>query len=358
MWTSDHAAHLAELPVEALATDPTPASWHGPLVAMGTHCRDGAWVVSGPQSVAAALDSRALSVVPATRPELRGPAGPAADLMARMARFCDGAEHKRRRDLVMRLLPPVAEVTRIAEMRARDYLRGCTAPFDIMPLARSMPGEVLARALGLEAREADRAAALTGVLCDALAPSRLPREGTRPSPDAAAAAIGTFTASLGSRDPEQLTAVISILFQARDATAALIGGAMLPCASPAPISAPGQPGQPAYPGQGVEHALRNDAPVQCTRRTATADVQIGDAVIPAGAPVWIFLATAEVGTGMPATFGAGPHGCPGAAHASAIAGQVVTVLRDDCWRPVTGQRVEYEPRPNIRMPVRVLVTRP
>jgi hypothetical protein len=61
---------------------------------------------------------------------------------------------------------------------------------------------------------------------------------------------------------------------------------------------------------------------------------------------------------MPATFGAGPHGCPGAAHASAIAGQVVTVLRDDGWRPVTGQRVEYEPRPNIRMPVRVLVTRP
>ena len=124
---------------------------------------------------------------------------------------------------------------------------------------------------------------------------------------------------------------------------------MLPGASPVPGSGP---------SQGVEHALRTDAPVKCTRRIAIADAPVGDAAIPACAAVWIFLATAELGTGMPATFGAGSHGCPGAAHATAIASQIVTVLQNDGWRPVTGQRVEYEPRPNIRLPERVLVTRP
>ena len=348
MWTPVHPAQLAELPVEELATNTTPDHWHGPLVAIGTHCRDGAWVISGPASVAAALDSPALSVVPPTSPDRRGPAGAAADLTARMARFCDGELHQRRRDLLMRLLPPVAEVTRVADVRASEYLRRRRAPFDIMPMARSMPVEVLARALGLAADDADRAAVLTGVLCDALAPSRQPRQGTRHGADAAAAMLGTLLAGPGSRDQEQLAAVISILFQARDATAALIGAAMLPGTAPTPGSAP---------SQRVENALRNDAPVQCTRRTAMAAAPVGDAVIPAGAPVWIFVATAELGTGVPATFGAGPHGCPGAAHATAIASQVVTALHSDGWRPVTGQRVEYETRPNIRMPIRVLVAR-
>lgn len=343
-----HPAQLAELPVEELATSTMPERWHGPLMALGTHCRDGAWVVSGPESVAAALDSPALSVIAATPPDLRGRAGPATDLLARMARFCDGAVHQRRRDLVTRLMPTVAAVSRVAEVRANDYLRRHTHPFDIMPMARSMPAEVLGRALGLLADEADRAAALTGVLCDALAPSRQPREGARQAADAAAAALGTLVAGLGSQDQEQLAAIISILFQARDATAALIGAAMLPGASPGPGSGP---------SQRVEHVLRRDGPVQCTRRTAMAEVPVGDELIPAGAPVWIFVATAEVGTDVPATFGAGPHGCPGAAQAAAIASQIVTALHGGGWRPVTGQHVEYEPRPNIRMPIHVLVAR-
>jgi cytochrome P450 len=132
------------------------------------------------------------------------------------------------------------------------------------------------------------------------------------------------------------------LVQARDATAALIGLAVLT-------------GQHSSAAQRVDHVLRRDAPVQCTRRAVAADTAIGDVVLPAGAGLWIFLAAVERGTPLPATFGAGPHACPGAAHATAIARQVVSVLDAEGWQPAAGQRIDLERRPNIRSPRKVLV---
>lgn len=358
MWTPVQSQQLAELPVGELATAAVPDRWHGALQAMGTHCRNGSWVVSGPQGVSTALASSALSVVP---PDSGGQPGPAARLVARMARFSDGTAHASRRELVMRLLPPVPEVARIAGTRANDYLRRRAAPFDIMPMARSLPAEVLARAVGLPPAEAAHAAALTGALSDALAPSLLPWRGTGRDPDSVAVELTDLVAGVTKPDDDDnAVAIISILFQARDATAALIGTAVLAgCRVAIAASRPagGIPAARRTPAQQVEHVLRNDAPVQCTRRTALTDVAIGASVIPAGTPVWIFVATAERGAGVPATFGMGPHGCPGAAHASAIARQVVTVLEADSWQPVAGQRIDLEPRPNIRMPSRVLVAR-
>jgi cytochrome P450 len=360
MWTPVLPDQLAGLSVGELATSTAPDRWHGPLQALGTHSRDGAWVVSGHRAVSAALASSALCV--------RAPAkanGPAADLLARMARFSDGPEHRRRRDLVNRLLPPVTDVARSAGARANDYLLRRAATFDIMPMARTLPAEVLARGLGLPPAEAARAAILTGLLCDAVTPALQPRPAGAGRADAAAAEVCALLstvrspgrpvrpgrpARLGSQDDEQVAAAASILFQARDATAALIGTAILAG------SAAGR--ELRTPSQRIEHILRREAPVQCTRRTATADAHIGDAVIPAGAPVWVFVATAERGTGMPATFGTGPHGCPGAALATAIARQVVAVVDAEGWRPVPGQRTDFEPRPNIRVPGRVLVARP
>ena len=58
------------------------------------------------RDVEAALGSAALSVVPAA-----GNGGPAAELIASMARFSDGAEHDRRRELLVSMLPPVAGTT-------------------------------------------------------------------------------------------------------------------------------------------------------------------------------------------------------------------------------------------------------
>jgi cytochrome P450 len=343
MWTEVLPEQLADIPIEQIATSSAPDRWHGPLRQAGTHCRDGAWVVAGPRDVAAALAAPELTVAPPA-----GPDRPAARLLASMARFSDGPDHRRRRELVASMLPPVPRVSRTAGVRTNDYLRRRNATFDVMPLARQLPAEVLAGALGLAPSDAARAATLTGLLCDAVTPSLTPREGTAVMGDDAASQLTALMAGRWGQDTERATAAISILFQARDATAGLIGTALL---------ADGRAGSAVSPAQQVDQVLRHDAPVQCTRRTARTDVPIGDAVIPAGAPVWIFLATAERGSAIPATFGSGPHGCPGAAHASAIARQMVAVLAAEGWHPVAGQRIELEPRPNIRVPARVQVTR-
>jgi cytochrome P450 len=358
MWTSLQPSDVASCPVGELATSAPPGRWHDALRRLGTHERDGAWVVAGTRDVAAALASEDLSVAPAA-----GQHGPAARLVARMARFSDGAEHHRRRELLIGMLPPVARVVTAAGALANDYLRRRSASFDIMPAARLIPAEALGLALGLTPAAAQRAAALTGALCDAVTPSLRPRAGTaragtaragaKSASDAAAVDLAALLASgLGTDDEDMVIAAISILFQARDATAALIGTTLLAGGRGGPVAG----GSTSVPHR-VEDVLRHEAPTQCTRRTAVAGTAIGDAAVPAGAPVWIFLATAERGTGVPATFGSGPHGCPGSAHAAAIASQVVTVVEADGWRLVPGQRIELEPRPNLRVPARVLVAR-
>jgi cytochrome P450 len=348
MWTEVPSQQLAGTPVEHIATSSAPDRWHGALLQAGTHARDGAWVVVGAGDVAAALASPSLSVAPAAGGALSGQDSPAARLLARMARFSDGPDHRRRRELLTSLLPPVPRVARTAAVRINDYLLRRNAAFDIMPLARLLPAEVLASALGLPPTDAARAATLTGMLCDAVTPSLLPRTGTAAAGDEAADQLVALLASHWGQAEERVTAGISILFQARDATAALIGTALV-------ADGRGDPGLPA--AQRVEHVLRREAPVQNTRRTSLAPTQIGDALIPAGSPVWIFIATAERGSAIPATFGSGPHGCPGAAHATAIARQILAVLAAEGWHPVAGQRIDLEPRPNLRVPARVLVAR-
>jgi cytochrome P450 len=338
MTTTTTPDRLAGVPVTELASRPDPARWHQALRSLGTHARGGQWVVSTPPDVAAALTAAGLHVVP---PAATG--GAAADLIARMARFCDGDAHRRRRALTVRLLPPVGEIAGHAADLAEGYLRARAAAdlLDVMPLARTLPAEALARAMGLSAKDAAAAADATGRLCEALSSARAAGGAE------AAIALGAALGPLRLSGEDEAAAAASILFQARDATAALIGAAVL-------ASARAQPGQTAVL---VDSVLRRDGPVQCTRRTAVADTAIGAVVIPRGADVWIFLAAAELGNGPPATFGGGPHGCPAAGPAAAIARAVVAALDAGDWRAVAGQHVDYAARPNLRLPCRVLVSR-
>ena len=64
------------------------------------------------------------------------------------------------------------------------------------------------------------------------------------------------------------------------------------------------------------------------------------------------IAAAEQGfPSQPATFGAGPHACPAAAHAVAMTRGVLSALRADGWQLVPGQPV----RPNLQLPAAVLM---
>lgn len=241
---------------------------------------DGTWLVDRPADVAVALD--ALSVA--------GPGG----LVGGMARFSDGTEHARRRAEVEAVLPDLAGL-REAAMARTPTPRG---EFDVMPIAFDVPVAVLAGALGVH--DVDAAVRLTRDLCASRS-------------DEAFLALAALLS-----DP----AAVSVLFQAHDATAALIAAAVL--------------------DGGVEQAVRA-APVHRTQRSTVADTVIGGVVLPAGSALWVSLA--ETGT-----FGAGRHSCPGAALATALAQGVVDALGD--LRIVD---VEYESRPNMRLPARLIV---
>lgn len=342
---------VPDLPVELLATATRPSVQHAQLRARGVHRRDSGWVVARPADVTAALASPALSVATPVAVEATPP-GDARLLQARMARFTDPPQHAPRRALLEQLLPDPAGLQPAASRQTSAALQGRTGTFDAMTLARCVPVLVLAAALGVPAAETARVAVLVGQLCDALAPSLAP-PATSSSGDDAARALGELLQYVGPWDGDQVDAAAALLFQARDATAALIGNALLAddAAHPAPAH--------RDPGLAVEQALRWDAPVQCTRRTARADVQLGGVTVPSRERVWVVLAAAEQGApSRPATFGAGPHACPGAAHAVALARGVLAGLDTAGWQPVVGHDVQYEPRPNLRMPAAVLVQQP
>jgi len=331
--------------------------------------------VARPDDVAAALSSAALTVGTAGEPP-----GAAGRLQAQMARFTDGAAHQRRRALIQELLPDAARLERDAWSMTSAGLAGRRGRWDAMELARRVPCAVLAASLGVTPQAADPVSGLTDQLCASLAPryeaglasgntladegnaaaaallaelatpGRLPGAGMANGPTEAhgSAGVSGGPEQGGSRGEERAVAAVSILFQAHDATAGLIGLAL--------SAVTGHPQATAADLVGL--AERSDPPVQCTRRVAARPVTIGGVTIPAGALVWVLLATADRGDPWPpATFGGGPHACPARLAATALARGVVGAILGGGWRPVPGQPVSYKPRPNLRIPVSVLLER-
>jgi cytochrome P450 len=328
--------------VDQLAASPEGPGRYAPWRDRPVHQVAAGWVVSRPEEVREALASPALTVVPAVRAS--GSAGAARELQGRMARFSDGAVHQARRDRVVALLPGAAAAERSAREITKAALAGCAGTQEGMELARRVPVEVLTRALGVPSERVSAVVEATGQLCAALSPA--PEAGRVADGDRAALALIKILE--GRAGGDHAVAVISMLFQAHDATAALTGLALARAAD--------GPGRTA--AELVEAALRDDPPVQCTRRTSVQPAVTGGITIPAGEPVWILLAAAERGApAPPATFGSGPHGCPGRELATALARGVVSGVLEAGWRPVDGPAPAFEARPNLRVPVSVPLRR-
>ena len=96
----------------------------------------------------------------------------------------------------------------------------------------------------------------------------------------------------------------------------------------------------------VERTLHEDPPTLATRRLATVDTTVDGVHIGAGELVRVDLASADL------TFGAGPHACPGADQARAIAQGVVDAVAGAALAEDT---VEYLPVRNLRVPARLRV---
>ena len=284
------------------------------------------------------------------------PVPPAASgigwLRASVARFCDGAAHARRRGYAVDLLGAIdpADLERRAHDATADIVRGRSTVDVMSEVARPVPVGVLMGALRRRPRlrsagalpvvagaGALPVAAGAGALPVAAGAGALPvAAGAGALPVAAGAAVAaaarayqphtngdreadaavaTLVEAFGGVADEITAARVGLLVQAYDATAGLIGNAIV--------------GRDE-----VAAALREDPPVRRTRR------------VRGGSTVHVDL------TANP--FGAGPHRCPGREHATAIVAGVVAALRD--FRPVAGG-IEYEPSPALRIPARLLVTR-
>ncbi|TDQ01545.1 cytochrome P450 [Labedaea rhizosphaerae] len=205
-------------------------------------------------------------------------------LRANVARFSSGPAHERRRALAL------AELARVDLESARASafeLAAGESDVDTVPVV------VLAAALGVPDAPPDSVAAVASVYLT----------GASGGPEVQDA-LDALVHACGGVPDERTAAVIGLLVQTYAATAALIRAALATGASSGDSA--------------VAQALRDTPPVRSTRRMAVADTHLDYGTVRAGTVVPVDLAA------MP--FGAGPHACPGADLAVAIAAGAVDAL--------------------------------
>ncbi len=263
-------------------------------------------------------------VVPPAPPVPVTEQGTLAWLRAHVARFCDGEVHDRRRELVedelAKLDPGLLRTAAATLARAELGRVPGGEPFDAMIIAKRVPVAVLAEALDVPSES-------TQETTDAV----LASASGYPNPDLAGpgadASVRLLATALGPADTELLANRIGLLEQACDATAALIGNALISAFADE---------EDASADEIIGAALRSDPPVRRTRRLA-----------PDGSTVTLDISSC--------TFGAGRRPCPGADQAVALAAGVLDALLGAC--ELADQQLSYVPSPNLRMPAQLLITR-
>jgi cytochrome P450 len=263
-------------------------------------------------------------------PGREAPPGTMHWLRQNVARFSDGADHARRRDLAAQLLrgldPGLLRALAYHEASA-VVDRAARRPFDAIALvARRVPGLVLAGELGAPDPEQ-----VTGQLA-AVAAAYLPGAA---DPQRADGSVARLTELLPAGPAELVAARIGLLIQAYAATAGLIGTSVADG-----LRAGGRPCAADLVGR----TLREHPPVLVTgrigpdRETITLDLACAAPDDPAG----------------PLSFGSGRHACAGAAHARALAEGAAEPLLARCR--LAGQRVSYPAPPALQVPDRLELT--
>jgi cytochrome P450 len=294
--------------------------------------------ITSPTAVRQILDDPGY-VVP--DPGCNADLGTVAWLRQRVARFSTD-EHAQRRQLVLDILSQLDP----DYLRARASSVTCASidaaglrPFEVMSqVARRVPGTVLAEVL--RAADTGKAAAAAAVVAAAYQPgSTEPGSQAELAADAAVAQlVAEFSTLLPPQADDQLPARIGVLIQAHDATAVLIGTALL-----AAYEA-GHPTQVQAGAAGlVQRTLREDPPARWTRR-----------VSPAGELAWLSLACAGNDPAGHLAFGHGPRYCPGAAHAEALAAGVLQPLLERC-QPARPPVIAEGERPRVPQQLDLMV---
>ncbi|AJG24939.1 cytochrome P450 [Cupriavidus basilensis] len=354
-------------------THPDPAPYYRILAAQRPFYRDealGLWVASGAAEVQAVLAHPACRVRPpaqAVPPALAG--SPAGTLFGGLIRMNDGDWHAPLKGVLRKRMACLA----LAGMGARVLALAQDLPFDaVRPGAAvnhwmfTLPVLAVADALGLPMTGKPSVAGQVVAFARAMSPLATAQEIAAGS-EAATWLQAWMRASLSSAPPldalvhEALAAgvareiiaanAIGLLIQACEATAGLVGN-MLLCLGRDTSHGRERPALDCV----AARVLREDPPVQNTRRFLAADVRLCGAQLQAGDTVLVVLAAASLGqreaaTPAPWTFGRGHHACPGDALASTVAQAVVAALLARGADPASlAHAFRYRPSVNARIP--------
>ena len=367
----------------AAATHADPYPYYAELVARRAFARDerlGLWVAAGADAVTAVLAHPACRVRPAAEPVPAAIAGTAAgDIFGAMVRFNDGARHgplKAAVGTVVEALDPprLRTLSRETARALARELRPQDDPSALDAYARRLAPSVIGALLGAPAAALADVARSAGEFVAATTP------GATSDVVARGAAAATELQALGhtliagdglvaalarrapAGDQDRVVAnALGFLWQAYDATAALVGNTLLALArTPALHDA-----KDMLPIT-VEVA-RHDAPVQNTRRFVEGDARVAGVDVKRGETILVLLAAANrdpAANPEPArfdaarttprtfTFGHGPHACPGAIVATTIASAGVEALLAAGVEPVArAAGARYRPSANIRLPL-------
>ncbi|HET7015821.1 MAG TPA: hypothetical protein VFI65_18010 [Streptosporangiaceae bacterium] len=286
--------------------------------------------------ISAAADVRAILadpsyVVPPAPAVPDTETGTLAWLRSLVARFCDGDVHDRRRALVERDLagldPDRLRLAAAKLTQAELALQRRGEQFDAMILARRVPVAVLVTELGLTGDGVPRAVDNVITASPGYPNPDAAWLGTDASVKQLAEALGAV-GDLGPHDAELLANRIGLLMQACDATAGLIGNALITAfvvgdSDTVPAST-----------ELLADTIDDDPPVLRTRRLR-----------PDGEAITLDISGC--------TFGAGRRPCPGADQAVALAAGVLDAILPAC--ELADQQIDYVPSPNLRIPARLSV---
>lgn len=291
--------------------------------------KPGLWLAASPVLVREVLAHPSLRVRPPAEPVPAALAGgSAAQVFAALVRMNDGARHAAPKLVLQRALAalPAAQVAQRSGQVAAALLR----ERPLHDWVFEAPVSCVASLLGFDAVQLHAVARWMGQFVACLSPLSSPaqvatahqasvhllaamRELVLAAPEGTlAAAVGAEARAAGwEHDAAVLANLVGLLSQTYEATAGLLGNAMIALQRDA---------SGTDPAALVAQVMRCDPPVHNTRRFAFEDCTVGGVQVAQGQGILVLLAAAQCG------FGHGVHACPGATLAQQVAAACLGAL--------------------------------
>lgn len=362
----------------AAVTHPDPYPFYADLVARRPLYRDdalGLWVAASAETVSAVLTSDLCRVRPPAEPVPSALLGsPAGEIFRHWVRMNDGPGHcpfKKALSTVLGSLDP-ARIHELSRSLARDLDAG-----DLPGFAFGLPVQTVASLLGIPREELPETFLWTRSLVAGITPGAGP-EAVEQAKIAAVLLLDRFRSRLGEgiladlvrEAPDAAREVIvangiGLLFQSHDATAGLIGNALVALAGNPEVREQASV-DPGLLHQVLLETLRFDPSVQNTRRFVARDGVVAGRAMKEGDAILVVLAAASRDPALNPepdrfdlfrqdrrmfTFGNGIHACPGEDLSLTIArAGIGELLRAGIDLERFAQTRTYRPSGNVRIP--------